>query len=283
MNLRIRTGLAAVAVMLMTAVASAGPAAAITGGEPDGDAHPNVGLIVFYHPDGRFRCSATLISPTVLITAAHCTSRVLGSVLIDFNTSISQTGIPAPYAPAANPAFGYTAAEVAAMGKVSGRAYTHPGYSDLTDTANWNDAGVVVLDSPVTIAPATIAPQDYLNQFKPNVLSKTIFDIVGYGDEVRQADSGSQKPTPLTYPLIRRQTTVIGQKLTPQILQVNGNDSDNRAGGGTCFGDSGGPIFHDGLIVGVTSYGYTKNCRYLAGFQRVDIAGVQSWVNSFLD
>lgn len=282
MMLRIRTALAALAVMILAAVASSGPAAAITGGQPDGNDHPNVGLILFYDADGRFRCSATLISPTVLITAAHCTSGVVGSVLVDFDTSISETG-PSPYAPAADPASGYTDAEVAAMGKVSGTAHAHPDYSDFTDTANWNDVGVVVLDAPVAIAPATLAPQDYLNQFSPNVLNKTAFGVVGYGTEVRQAESGPQKPTPMSYPLIRRQTSVIGQKLTPQILQANGNENDNRAGGGTCFGDSGGPIFHNGLIVGVTSYGYTQNCRYIDGYQRVDIAGVQSWVDSFLD
>ena len=34
---------------------------AITGGELDGTRHPNVAMIVFYQPDGRFRCSATLV------------------------------------------------------------------------------------------------------------------------------------------------------------------------------------------------------------------------------
>lgn len=51
---------------------------------------------------------------------------------------------------------------------------------------------------------------------------------------------------------------------------------------GTCFGDSGGPVFLDGAIVGVTSYGYTDNCRYLGGYQRLDIPVVRTWVNSFL-
>ncbi|MBB3041122.1 hypothetical protein FHU40_000923 [Nocardioides soli] len=32
----------------------------------------------------------------------------------------------------------------------------------------------------------------------------------------------------------------------------------------------------------MTSYGYTENCRYLDGYQRVDIAGVQSWLAGFL-
>ena len=99
--------------------------------------------------------------------------------------------------------------------------------------------------------------------------------MVGYGTEVRKPESGPQKPQPMTYPLIRRYTTSPGQKLTPQILQLNGNPNDIRGGGGTCFGDSGGPVFLNGYLVAVTSYGYTANCRYLGGYQRVDIPVVQ--------
>ena len=80
---------------------------------------------------------------------------------------------------------------------------------------------------------------------------------------------------------MRRYTDEVGQKLTPQILQVNGNENDNRGGGGSCFGDSGGPSFVDGYLVTVTSYGYTANCRYLGGFQRVDIAAAQDWLAGF--
>ena len=54
----------------------------------------------------------------------------------------------------------------------------------------------------------------------------------------------------MTYPLIRRYVDMPGQKLTPQILQTNGNPNDNKGTGGTCFGDSGGPVFLDGEIVG---------------------------------
>lgn len=76
-----------------------------------------------------------------------------------------------------------------------------------------------------------------------------------------------------------------GQKLTDQILQLNGNINDNindnRGTGGTCFGDSGGPTFLGGYVVTVTSYTYTANCRYLGGYQRVDILGVQKWPATF--
>ena len=256
-------------------------ASAITGGEPDGNGHPNVAMIAFYDPDGRFRCSATLVSPTVLVTAAHCTDGTVGKTAVTFDPVVAEAP-PSPLPAAANPAAGYTSAELAAAGYLSGTAHTHPNYSDFTDLKNWNDVGVIVLDAPVTDrAPATIAPTDYLNRFTPNVLNKTLFTAVGYGTEVRKPDSGPQQPTPMSYPLIRRVTDEKGQKLTPQILQVNGNENDPFGGGGTCFGDSGGPSFNGGYQVTVTSYGYTENCRYLGGLQRIDIPIVQNWLAGF--
>ena len=98
---------------------------------------------------------------------------------------------------------------------------------------------------------------------------------------MRKPDSGPQKPTPESYPLIRRYAVQPGQKLTNQILQLNGNINDTRGTGGTCFGDSGGPTFLNGYVVTVTSYGYTDNCRYLGGYQRVDIKVVQDWLARF--
>lgn len=269
------------AVLSMLAV-MAPSASAITGGQPDGNRHSNVGLILFYTEEGRFRCSATLISPTVLLTAAHCTDGVLGSTLVTFDSVIAEQP-PSPFPVAADPSEGYTDAEIEAAGYLSGTAYTHPEYSGFTDLANWNDVGVIVLDKPVVgIQPATVAPLGYLDQFAQPALNRTVFEVVGYGTEVRKPESGPQKPQPMSYPLIRRYTTSPGQKLTPQILQLNGNPNDVHGGGGTCFGDSGGPVFLNGYLVAVTSYTYTDNCRYLGGYQRVDIAVVQDWLDVFV-
>jgi len=276
-----RKNLLAVVVAVLVMLGLQGPAVASTGGTPDGEDHPNVGLILFYAADGRFRCSATLVSPTVLLTAAHCTDGDLGKVLVTFDSVIAEQP-PSPFPVAADPAAGYTAQELADAGYLSGTAYTHPDYSDFTDMRNWNDVGVIVLDHAVTdIEPASIAGLNTLDQIKPSALPKTLFTAVGYGTEVRKPDSGPQKPTPMSYPLIRRYVDMPGQKLTDQILQTNGNDKDNRGTGGTCFGDSGGPVFYQGEIVAVTSYGYTENCRYLGGYQRVDIADAQNWLAEF--
>jgi hypothetical protein len=256
-------------------------ATAITGGEPDGNGHPNVGVILFYDATGRFRCTATLVSPTVLVTAAHCTIGTLGKTLVTFDSVIAEQP-PAPFPAAADPSKGYTQAELEAAGYKSGTAHAHPAYSNFTDLDNWNDVGVIVLDRPVTnIAPAKVAPRNYLDAYQQPKLNSTTFTSVGYGTEVRKADSGPQKPTPMSYPLLRRVAEEPGQKLTPQILQVNGNENDNRGTGGTCFGDSGGPTYHGGYVVTVTSYGYTANCRYLDGLQRIDIKIVQDWLKTY--
>lgn len=278
-RIRRSAGVLAAAAGLVLSVAA--PAAAITGGVPDGDGHPNVANILFYSPDGRFRCTATLVTPTVLVTAAHCTVDTLGRTLVDFRSVVALQP-PSGYPVAADPASGYTESEIEGAGFVSGVAHAHPNYSNFTDLANWNDVGVVVLDHAVTNVPtSTIAPRDYLNAYRQPALNSTIFTTVGYGTEVRKPDSGPQKPTPESYPLLRRVAEEPGQKLTTQILQVNGNPNDVRGTGGTCFGDSGGPTYLNGYLVTVTSYGYTDNCRYLGGMQRVDIESVQTWLATY--
>ena len=66
--------LAVLLVTMIAVLAPALPAAAITYGVPDGNAHPNVGGLVAPepYPDGTsIYCSGTLIAPTVFLTAAH--------------------------------------------------------------------------------------------------------------------------------------------------------------------------------------------------------------------
>ena len=110
MRRSLRGGVAALTLAAASLLVSAIPAAAITGGEPDGEGHPNVALIAFYDDGTRYRCTATLVNPTTMITAAHCT-QTNGYTLVTFSTFISNgptSGLPV----ASNPAAGYSVADI---------------------------------------------------------------------------------------------------------------------------------------------------------------------------
>jgi len=258
----------AIVLSALVALGLQSPAMAITGGTADGDAHPNVAAILAYSPEGRFLCTATLIRPTVLLTAGHCTDGVTGRVLVDFDSVIAEEP-PLPFA-AADPDQGFTTAEIAATGHQAGTAYTYPGFDDFADAKNPNDVGVVVLDEPAPVAPTALAPVGTLDAIDQSALSKSDFTLVGYGAEVRKAGTGPAAPH--YYPLLRRTGALHGQKVTEQILNTN-----------SCYGDSGGPVFYDGAVVALTSTGNSSagNCNGVTSYQRVDLAAVQEWLAQY--
>jgi hypothetical protein len=263
-------------------LAAVGPAGAITGGELDGDHHPNVAMIVFYQPDGRFRCSATLVSPTVLITAAHCTDGVRGKTIVTFDT-VAPT--PTPRA-ADDPGdgtsqTGYTSAPA---GWLTGTPHAHPLWANKLQLNNLHDVGVVVLDAPYTLAtPATIAPAGYLDDLAQGNggLSHQEFEVVGYGVFFDKPTEGPQKPISIA-DRTRRFTTAVGQNVSSQVLKLAENGKDSRSGGGSCFGDSGGPVFHGGLLVGDTSFGASQFCRSAGGYYRLDTEDARMFLDDFV-
>lgn len=45
----------------------------ITFGSPDGTGHPYVGTLILEQAGALYSCSGTMLSPTVMVTAGHCT------------------------------------------------------------------------------------------------------------------------------------------------------------------------------------------------------------------
>lgn len=283
MRTRILAGLSAA---MLAAGLGAAPSSASTGGTEDiANEYAAVAFVAVSYPDGGISsCSATLISETVLLTAAHCVAGVPGNVAVSFEQAIA-TEPPAdgslPFPRAAVPG-GYEAGDLAGSSFVLGTPHAHPAFDGFADLKTLNDVGVIVLESASAVTPMHLASVGTLDDIAQSDLRTTPFRAVGYGANVRKPDEGPQRPTPMNYPLVRRYVDMPGQKLTDQVLQTNGNEKDPFFDGGTCFGDSGGPVLLDGEIVAVTSYGYTSNCRYIAGYQRVDIGATRGFIDGFL-
>jgi len=243
----------------------ANPAFAVKYGELDGDAHPYVGLMVADDADGNpmWRCSGTLISPTVFVTAGHCTDGPFGAT-IWFDADV-ESGIPAN---------GYPF-----DGDVDGTPFTHPDF--IPEAFFVFDLGVVVLDEPFVLGEYGALPElDELDAMKTRRgRQDTTFTAVGYG---------LQRINPVFIEAER-----VRMSATPRLIQINTPGftgdfsimlSNNHSTGGTCFGDSGGPNFigNSNVIGGVTSFGLNGNCAGTGGVYRIDRQDDLDFINSFL-
>jgi hypothetical protein len=270
---------AVIAVVALSAIAVA-PAVAVTDGSLDGQDHPYVGLMTAHAADGDYlwRCTGTLITSTVFVTAGHCTEAPAASAVVYF-----QTG---PIIP--DPAFTIETRNCVSPliagypcgGGSTGAIFTHPQYNP--DAFYLYDLGVVVLDTPVVLSEYGELPElDALEGLKPS--SKTGFTSVGYGLQKSFPDATAWKDVAIRVRMVAN----------PHLVQINTGFvgdfaillSNNAHTGGTCFGDSGGPNFIDdsNVLAGVTSFGLNPTCGGTGGVYRLDRTDDLNWLATFLD
>jgi hypothetical protein len=249
--------LAAVAAV----VVAASPAHAVLYGQPDNNEHPYVGVIRFFDEDGNYlwRCTGTLISPTVVLTAGHCT----------FGTASAEAWFTETAPSTAEVLSGnYTRG-------ITGDTYTHPDYDDFATFPNTSDVGIVVLDKPVRLSTYGSLPTVGLAE---TLYKHELFTIVGYGIQDTQ---------PVQVADVRRlQATVKLVSLQSGYsagfnLQLSSNPGQPHQGG-LCFGDSGGPVLYGTTILAVNSFVINANCAGAGFSYRIDQPQILSWIESFL-
>jgi hypothetical protein len=291
---------------LLTLVASvavaglaASPANAVKFGEPDtANAYPWVGLMVAYDVDGNplWRCTGSLLSEDLFLTAGHCVSDPsaeggdpVAFVRIWFTEGAEIITTDPQYlenlAEGAEdlcegvegyPCGGYSA---------EGTGEALEGWTGQLTIPQTYDLGIVTITDWVEgeYKPTTygqVAPVGYLEELvadAPRGQGNIQFTVVGYGlQSVKPVESATKQ---------RRVGTVSFVNLTSALsggwsLHYSNNPGVGIGGsGGTCFGDSGGPVIsEDGYIVAVNSFVLNNNCNGAGFGYRVDTELAQDFI-----
>lgn len=268
-----------VALLLVTATV----AYAITNGEPDAGRHPYVGLLVFDSAPGvpGWRCSGSLIAPTVVLTAGHCTDRAAAARFWTYE-DVTYAHVPYPLYP-----FGG-----AGSGATEGVAFTNPNYNlgnpygggNGLPAFSYRDTGIVVLNEPIAMAEyAQLPAAGYVDTLK----NKTAIDFVGYGVSEQIMSYPGQSPrSRWTGPRVRlyAPSELVSGNFVHSAEYMRLALNPGGGSGGTCFGDSGGPDLLGGTntVLAVNSYVTNVNCSGVGYSARVDVPETLAWIHTFL-
>jgi hypothetical protein len=280
-------GTAAIVGLLATltmVLGFAAPASAITGNYTKDFTHDYVGLLVFYtDPDPEtgdpfsHRCSGTLISPRLIVTAGHCVEAV-STGRVYFRQSAAPNYDPEAFG-------GLGGDETTGYPYENGHTFSRTWmfgsiFTGYPHEKNTRDLGVVRLDEPYTppsgkfgLLPEPHAIDTYLAS--TNDRQSLLFRTSGYG-------LSDQDPVPVSF---RERPTAVGRivegtsGLTTYNLKTSANASKDK--GGSCNGDSGGPVFFAGtrVIAAVVSFGFNPQCKGLDLSYRLDRGPVLAWIN----
>jgi hypothetical protein len=259
----------AMAIVFALSLLLVSVAYAVTNGQPDGNNHPYVGLLVFDDAPGHpaWRCSGSLIAPHVVLTAGHCPDgAVAARVWFDSDAS-KEPDYP-----------------VGGIVAIEGTPHTYPGFcigcgKGLPGFAQ-GDVGIVVLSKDVTDLGYAALPTA---GFVDTLAMKSHVDLVGYGVQYQLKGGG---PPVWTGPRIRMyapsQLVASEDVLAGSFIKLTANPAQGK--GGTCFGDSGGADFKGGtnIALAVNSFVTNNNCSGVTYSFRIDQPDVLKWIDGFL-
>lgn len=251
----------------------------VTGGTADGNAHPHVGTLLFVQNGvGYYSCTGTLISPTVMLTAGHCVEsegNVNDVTYVRF-TEDALAGIGN---------YRTTSAWLRAEWIQARRVVPHPQYDDYAAFPNTYDVGIVILSKAVDLPVYGTLPElGLLESLASGQDPRTkLFTAVGYGQqgEIQPFYGDDYVRERTTTKLIEVTSTNTG---TSQSAKFSNSPGMGSGTGGTCYGDSGGPIFHgtSTVIGAITSFGFTPCIGNDFNF-RIDTQVAQDFILPFLN
>lgn len=190
-------------------------------------------VVLLYDKDAGSICTGTFVSETVVLTAAHCT--MSGDVDADGNVDLTLRIIELEI-----DADGEKKASLVAE---SQQVIRNPDWDRAGRNVNRYDLGVVIFEEGVASAISEISPV-------PARVGDD-FTIVGFG--LNSSDQNDSESAGIKRKGNNRVTQISGGFI--QFLGKNsttdGSGTDVAAGSG----DSGGPLFIDGRVAGVTSGG----------------------------
>jgi secreted trypsin-like serine protease len=244
---------------------------------------------VFYNATGEFlwRCSGSLISPTKFLTAGHCADTAEGaaSARVYFQQDAGVHYDPArDIDPVTLYPYDCAPGTLGVVCATSHQIFNY-GFANFAGFPNTHDAGVLILDQPIYMpeygALAAAGTLDGLGTARGT--KNTVFTVSGYGLTLSTQPNSAVPNISFRERLMAKATLVnlnSGQNGGYNV-QTQGNGNGR---GGTCSGDSGGPVFLGGsnsnLIVAVTSFGLNALCRGTDFGYRIDRAEVLEWINS---
>jgi len=267
------------ALAAAAALLPATSALAISNGVPDGNGHPNVGLLAV-EEDGRryLACSGSYAgahknapSIGVFLTAGHCVNWVPDS-------GISASRLWVTFEP--NVIVDQETIEVTAATWHQATAVDFdPAFGH--DHSNVKDYGVVLLAATVPVAPIQLPSAGLLDALAANggLRPGAVFDNVGYG----AIPSFKRGPVFYAAPPGRMFSTSLFQGLTPSWLKLHMNSDVGDGNGGICFFDSGSPKFlHQTNTVVAVASGGDAICRAENYNQRLDVADARAFLGRYL-
>jgi hypothetical protein len=268
--------LAAAAAVVAT-LCVPGQAAAIIGGIDDlENRFESVGALQL-QSDGEWFdfCSGTLVREDVVLTSAHC---------VDFFTAaVGEEGLGpddlrVSFDPAPDETSTYYIADHVVIhpdwlaralpnpNSNSKHGYLAPGNEDI--------ALIFLTDEVTGVTPSPVADAGYLDRLD---LRSETFTVVGYGTDAFITGSAASPKAITVYDGVRsyRDVSAIPARdaFPDRFVKITKS---------VCFGDSGGPLFHEGTVVGLNAWTFSYRCDGPNLEYRVDSAPAQEFLETYL-